>query len=160
MALTLSDKVLVLVGSAQVSGTKRNPFSADLRTAILKDVYKFNPRVKIGTINDLSNEDDISEEWGIYLLKTATEYLGEKPKLMVYGNDDSRSQWFQKDELSDISELIVKRDGISATSLRYLMFRNDKSLWRVYVPYAVWKYYDLMRNQLFEIYKRIGEENV
>jgi nicotinamide-nucleotide adenylyltransferase len=148
IALTLSDRVLVLVGSAQASGTERNPFTIGLRTTVLKTVYNSNPLVTIGAIDDLSAEDEISEKWGEYLLQTATKKLNEKPELMVYGNDKSRSQWFRENELSDISELIVKRDDISATKLRQLMYEDKKYQWEKYVPDSVWIFYDLMREQL------------
>jgi nicotinamide-nucleotide adenylyltransferase len=149
-ALTLSDKVLILVGSAQVSGTKRNPFTIGLRTAMLKAEYQSDSRIIIETIDDLSAEDEISERWGEYLLQIATEKLNEKPELMIYGNDKSRSQWFRGDELSDVAELIVKRDGISATKLRQLMLEDDECQWEEYVPDSVWDFYDVMREQLLE----------
>ncbi len=64
-ALKLCDRVAILIGSAQESGTERNPFNIATRINMLETIYgKNNPRVIIKALPDLSNHSDISFDWG------------------------------------------------------------------------------------------------
>ena len=161
-ALTLCDNVIVIVGSADKKGTVRNPFSASLRTAMIESVYKDEERVIVKTLDDLSDENDISTQWGEYLLNFVNKETVEKCNLnvdfMIYGNDESRSSWFTKEQISNISEFIVKRDNISATKVRELMAKNLKAEWEEYVDDACKPFYNLMREELLKIdyYKDIA----
>ena len=41
--LLLCDRLLILIGSAQESGTERNPFNINTRTKILREIYGDRP---------------------------------------------------------------------------------------------------------------------
>lgn len=160
--LTLCKRLLVLVGSSQLYGTERNPFKLETRIEMIKRAYKdCYPEIIVHGIEDLSNEDVINPQWGKYLIDTAKIYLAEKPEIMIYGNDKSRSTWFSKEDLKGISELIVNRTElpISATMIRELMAKNDRRNWKKYVDPAIYSMYDRLRGELMEIdyYKKIGE---
>ena len=145
LALTMCDRLLILVGSAQESGTLRNPFSVETRIKMIKEIYPDN-NVIVRGLPDLTNENDISAEWGKYLLDKVHDIIGKNPDIMIYGNDESRSGWFAPEDIKDIMEIVVPRSGIpiSATELRQLMVDNNWLKWYEYhSPELYEHYYDL-----------------
>ena len=153
----LCDKTLILIGSAQESGTVRNPYDINLRKKAIKMLYD-DADVIVDGINDMTNENDICVEWGRYILNNIKEKYNELPDLMVYGKDESRKGWFSDEDSKLISELIVSRKNIeiSATELRKLLVENNKKEWQKYVPEAIWGMYDELRTELlkYEAYNK------
>ncbi len=68
---------------------------------------------------------------GRYLLDNVDRYIYKNPEVMIYGNDESRSQWFDKKDLANTTELIINRAElpISATMLRQLMVADSRKEW-------------------------------
>ena len=151
--LMLCDRVLILIGSAQESGTERNPYDVNTRTDTIREIYGEDPRIIIHSIPDLTHENDISHEWGKYLLDTADRYIYKNPDIMIYGNDESRSNWFAKEDLKNTSELIINRAEmpISATMLRAFMVEDNRRAWMEHVNPKLHKMYDRLRNELMEV---------
>lgn len=160
--LLLCDKLLIFVGSSQLSGTERNPFSVETRIRMLKEVYGDNPNVMIYGLADLSKEDGISPVWGKYLLENARKYLHKDPDIMIYGNDESRSSWFQREDLKNTSELIINRAQltVSATMTRQFMAEDNKEEWMKCVNPKLYPLYDDIRAELMEVdyYKTLYQE--
>lgn len=150
--LMLCDRLLILVGSAQECGTERNPLNVQTRIEMIKTVYQTD-RVMIYALSDLSNENDIRPEWGRYLLDHVDRYIYKPPELMIYGNDESRSRWFDTEDIKDTSEFIVNRGAlpISATMLREMMVRNNRKAWMKWVDPKLHKMYDRLRNELMTV---------
>lgn len=151
--LLLCDRVLILIGSAQECGTERNPLNINTRTKILKAIYGDRPEIMIYGISDLTDENDIRPEWGRYLLDNVDRYIHKNPEIMIYGNDESRSQWFDKKDLSNTAELIINRSDLplSATMVREAMAKDDRKRWMFYVNPKLHKYYDEIRSELMSI---------
>ena len=151
-ALTLCDRVLILVGSAQECGTERNPLNVETRIEMIKSVYD-SPRIMIYALADMSNEHDIRPEWGRYLLNNIDRYIYKAPELMIYGNDEARSKWFAMEDIKDTSEFIVNRGSlpISATMLRELMVKDERKEWMKWVDPRLHKMYDRLRNELMTV---------
>ena len=150
-ALNLCDRVLVLVGSAQECGTERNPLNVSTRIKMLKEIY--GDQIMIYALSDMTDEDDIRPEWGKYLLKNIDRYIYKAPELMVYGNDEARSKWFDPEDIKDTSEFIVNRGRlpISATMLRQMMIDDDRKEWMKWVDPKLHKMYDELRNELMTV---------
>ena len=74
-AVKLCDRVLLLIGSAQECGTERNPLNVITREKMLKMVYGDNSNIMIYGLADLTNENDITPDWGKYLLNNADRYI-------------------------------------------------------------------------------------
>lgn len=87
---------IIVIGSAQEYGTERNVFPVGERIKAIKAVY--GNAVICFALNDLSSEDDITPEWGKYLLKAVTSVYGKEPEYMIYGNDESRTNWFSNED--------------------------------------------------------------
>ena len=151
--LLLCDRLLILVGSSQECGTERNPLNINTRTKMLKAVYGDDPNIMIYGLPDLTNENDIRPEWGRYLLANADRYIYKNPELMIYGNDESRSAWFAKEDLKYTTELIINRSElpISATMLRELMVKDDRKGWMALVNPRLHKMYDEIRRELMSV---------
>ena len=146
--IKLCERVLVLVGSAQECGTKRNPLNINTRTKMLKEVY--GNQIMIYALADMTNEDDIRPEWGRFLLENVDRYIYKAPDLMIYGNDEARSKWFDPEDIRDTSEFIVNRGRIpiSATDLRNMMINDERKEWMKWVDPKLHKMYDELRNEL------------
>ena len=157
--LKLCDRLLILVGSAQECGTERNPFNVATRIKMLKTIYGDNPNIMIYGLSDLTNENDICPEWGKYLLENVDRYIYKNPDVMIYGNDESRSGWFDKKDLKNTTEIIINRNElpISATMLRRLMVEDKRKEWMQYVNPRLHKMYDEIRSELLsvEYYKNL-----
>lgn len=160
--LKLCDRLLILVGSAQECGTERNPFNIATRIKMLKTIYGDNPNIMIYGLSDLTNENDIRPEWGKYLLENVDRYIYKNPDVMIYGNDESRSGWFDKKDLKNTTEIIINRNElpISATMLRRLMVEDKRKEWMQYVDPRLHKMYDEIRSELLsvEYYKNMLKE--
>lgn len=150
--LLLCDRLLVLVGSAQECGTERNPLNVETRIQMIKAVYP-DDRVMIYALSDLTHEDDITPDWGRYLLDNVDRYIYKAPELMIYGNDESRSRWFDTEDIKDTSEFIVNRGAlpISATMLRELMVKDDRREWMKWVDPKLHKMYNRLRDELMAV---------
>lgn len=148
-ALKMCDRILILVGSAQEIGTKRNPFDIETRIKMIKEIFP-QDNVIVKPLPDLTNEDDITPEWGKYVLTNIKRYIYKVPELMIYGNDEARSKWFDSEDIKDITEIIVPRSRlpISATMLRQALVEDDKDTWFKYHNSRLHKYYDVIRGQL------------
>lgn len=164
--LRLCDRILIMVGSAQEYGTERNPFNVSTRIKMLESIYgKSNPDIKIVALSDMSHENNDCPEWGKYLLKNIDRYIYKVPDLMIYGNDDRRSKWFDKDDIKDVTEVIVNRGRIpiTATQVREYMVFDDRHEWQKWVNPKLHKMYDELRSELMsipfyqELYKKLSK---
>lgn len=92
-------------------------------------------------------------EWGRYLLDNVDRYIYKNPEVMIYGNDESRSQWFDKKDLANTTELIINRAElpISATMLRQLMVADNRKEWMKWVNPKLHKMYDELRRELMSV---------
>jgi bifunctional NMN adenylyltransferase/nudix hydrolase len=151
--MLLCDRLLILVGSAQECGTERNPFNVSTRIDMIKEVYGDNNRIRVYALSDMTNENDICPEWGRYLLDNVHRYIHKNPEIMIYGNDESRSGWFAKEDLKNTTELIINRAElpISATYLRGLMVKDQREEWMSLVNPRLHKMYDRLREELLSI---------
>lgn len=130
LILEENDYALLIIGSANKSGTKRNPFSVKMRKKQVKDAIHFymplnEERVKIITLNDWSKEDftPAVKEWGQYLYYVTVNAIGTK-KFRFYYNDDIHvvEDWFTEVLKERIEFRTLDRSetagGISSTKLR------------------------------------------
>ncbi len=159
-AMNLCDRLLILIGSAQECGTERNPLNINTRTKMLRTIYGDDKSIMIYALADLTNENDIKPEWGRYVLDNVDRYIYKAPEIMIYGNDEARSRWFDPGDIRDTSEFIVNRGKvpISATMLREMMVKNDRKAWMKWVDPKLHKMYDELRNELMTVhyYKELG----
>lgn len=149
----LCDRLLILIGSAQECGTERNPLNINTRTKMLNEIYGDSPDIMIYGLADMTDENDVCPEWGKYLLKNVDRYIFKNPEMMIYGNDESRSAWFDKADLKNTTELIINRAElpISATILRQYMVEDNRREWMQWVNPKLHKMYDELRRELMSV---------
>jgi len=144
-ALEHSENVFIFIGSAQESGTERNPLPVQLRKSIIESIYETNSRVKIYTMNDLTHENDITHDWGRYVLDTVKEKANITPDVMVYGNDESRNNWFSDEDKTDVIILDRGNINISATIVRAFVKNNEYENFCNNTNEKIWKYYNELK---------------
>ena len=150
-AFKLCDRVLILVGSAQEYGTLRNPYSAGTRIDVIRESYgRDSDIIIVKELNDLTNENDITADWGRYVLDNVKMHIRKKPSLMVYGNDEFRSKWFDPEDITETAELVMPRSRIpiSATLMREALVKDDFEYWSKYTDEKTHKMYDRLRREL------------
>ena len=167
-AYKLCDRVLILVGSAQESGTLRNPYLPSTRIDVIREIYgRDNDILQVKELNDLTDENDITPDWGRYVLKNVKTHIRKAPSLMVYGNDEFRSKWFAPEDIEDTAELVIPRSKIpiSATLLREALVKDNFEYWSKFVDEKTHKMYDRLRRELLatdpyrEMYENILNAN-
>lgn len=153
MGTQLCDRILILIGSSQECGTERNPLNINTRTKMLKEIYGDSPEIMIYALSDLTDENDIRPEWGKYLLENVDRYIYKVPELMITGDDEERNHWFAREDVVDMSQLIVNRGRIpiSATQVRKLMVMDDRKEWMKWVNPKLHKMYDEIRRELMAV---------
>lgn len=162
--MSLCKRTLILVGSAQESGTLRNPFRVETRIAVIRETFPgiSEEILTVRGINDLTNEYDITSDWGKYV-KSEVEYHKHKfASLMVYGNDEFRSKWFAPEDLVGTAELIIPRSTIpiSGTMVRGFLTINDESNWQKATYPLIHGMYGRLRDELMSVpvYKEIYDK--
>ncbi|EFM10457.1 cytidyltransferase-related domain protein [Paenibacillus curdlanolyticus YK9] len=155
-ALGVCERLLVVVGSAQQSGTARNPFSAEYRMSLLRAVY--GDRIELMALNDYTHEGDHSHAWGNYLLDAVERYGREREwpelDLMIAGSDEEREHWFPEERMAHIGRLVIPRMSlpISATKLRDAVVAGDETFWQANTNAAIHGEYAHIRKTLLSQY--------
>lgn len=150
-ALRHCEHLIIAIGSAQESGTKKNPFSYETRRELLYlALWSENTRITIIPINDRAQIVD-DGSWGKYLIKEVTEQTGMTPTINFSGEEEIRSHWF--DEV-DIDEVEINRNivPISATKIREALLNGKQQDFMNMMPEALWSQYEYLRDKVREIY--------
>jgi nicotinamide-nucleotide adenylyltransferase len=162
-ALQFCDRVIIFVGSSQESGTERNPFNIATRMEIIRECYPDKERVQIYALPDLTNENDITFAWGRFVLDNVDRYIYKAPEIMIYGNDEARSRWFDIEDIKNTAEFIIPRSRlpISATMLREMMVKDNRKEWMKWVDPKLHKKYDSLRAELLSVpfYAEMKKDN-
>ena len=140
------EQVIVAVGSAQESGTERNPFSYDFRKEMIEQIYL--DHVIVVPIQDRKNPRNDSS-WGDYLFENVYDECGLIPDVIYEGKEEERADWYNN---LDVSIVKVPRTilPISGTMLRNAIAWNDKDVVLPWIPYAIREYYDEMRKEILK----------
>lgn len=142
--------VIVAVGSAQESGTKRNPFDFAKRSQWIIETFgtRNNHILHVVPVSDREHPNN-DASWGDYLLdkvKSATEMT---PDVIYEGEESERTHWYDN---IDVKIVKVPRSilPISGTMLRNAIMWNDTNVAFQCLPYAIRGYYDEMREEILK----------
>ena len=142
--------VIVAVGSAQESGTQRNPFDVATRSRWIIETFsgRKNHILHVVPIPDREHPSN-DASWGDYVLDKVWSATGEMPDVIYEGKEEERAHWY--DNL-DIFVVKVPRTvlPISGTMLRAAIANNDKDIALQYIPYALREYYDEIREEILK----------
>ena len=150
-ALSLCDRVIVLIGSADKSGTSHDPFPASLRREMLEAAFprlSKNGRLILQPLNDLGVGN--VPAWGDYVLSSAREAAGEVD-CVVYGDEDKCRTWFPNHP--DLRYVSLNRSliDVNATKLRKIILNGDEAAYRKYTAKGLHAYFPQLRGILREI---------
>ena len=114
----LDISLYIFVGSADKSGTKRNPIPIDVRLDLVKSSLEeaFNSiqlrNIHVVPLNDLSDEANNTHSWGEYLYNKMCEYTGDTDFIFYYSDKPEIAlSWFDSTAISHIyfSRLPIRR---------------------------------------------------
>ena len=135
------DHVIIAIGSAQESGTQRNPFTAEQRMDLICNVFYreiIHSRMSIIPINDRENPSN-DASWGDYVFEQLAKHTALVPDVVYEGEENERSTWYDNlgVEVVRVPRSLIK---VSATELREaLEDSSDKLAFRAFsmVPTAI-----------------------
>ena len=146
-ALERAEKVLILIGSSQESGTYKNPLTYETREEMLKKTfasYLESGRIAIKPLPD-AGLGNVSA-WGDYVMDKAVKEAGTAPDLFVTGQEDRRKTWFAN---FDIAETVVSKIGdYSSTKVRNALLSGDFKTFSESVPEEIIDYYLMLKESV------------
>ncbi len=133
VALKENNKLIILVGSAKATVTKKNPFSFAERKEMIEDaLVEYSDRILILPLRDCSYNDDA---WVVSVQNTISRVAKEE-SVRLYGHfkDDSSYylKYFPQFELAAQPNFFQA----DATTARVAMFEDNHSDWKKLVPEA------------------------
>ena len=141
-ALSVCGRVGVLIGSANESGTNKNPFSYETRREMLTRVY--GDRIMIAPLDDIGVGNCAA--WGEYVIEKAKEHFGEIPDAAVSGKEPRRVAWLEGSTGERIAEIYVpKTVDISASRMREFFACGMREEWERLTPPALHGMYEKLR---------------
>ena len=162
IALEISNKVVVFVGSSDKGTSKRNPFDAEYRKKLIELIYAEEikeGKVIVKPLPDLTDENDLTYKWGEYVVENAENVLNERLECIIYGKEQSINKCFSTKLLENITEIAISRNQItiSATKLREYIINDDIENFKKYTSNKIHSEYEYLRKVLMDIEKK--EEN-
>ena len=133
----INTHLYIFVGSADKSGTKRNPIPIDVRLDLINNTleeefsYKQRQYIHVVPLNDLSDEANNTYSWGNYLYERMcyyTEdanfifYYSDKPEIALSWFDD-----FTREHL--YFKFLPRINNTNATAVRTALTRLDRTDW-------------------------------
>ena len=128
-AISECEKVSIFIGSAQESGTAKNPYRYEIRKFFIELVY--GNKVTVFPMPDMSSPNAPIEnwkgKWGRFFLKKVYKSLGCMPDAIYTGAENIRNSWFYPEDIKDIEIVEVSRDTIpiSATEIRNKIINGE-----------------------------------
>ena len=153
IGLDLCDTLVIYISSYSECGTKRNPFSGKFRENLIYEIYKKevdSGRIILSPLEDLTNENDLTPEWGRHVLNISKELLSTFPSVIIYGKDKNIRKCFYLEDVENITEVFVDRKAIdiSATKIREMLINDEKKEWQNNVNKKLHKHYDEIKKIL------------
>lgn len=142
------DHLIIVIGSAQESGTKKNPFSFEFRKELIqRSLRGRGAKVTIIGVNDREEVKDDSA-WGRYLLDEVEKQTGLRPTINFEGAEMVRSHWFDG---IDIERKAFDRETIpiSASLVRDLMMEDNFDFFN-FLPTAIWRLGGKMQGEVWK----------
>lgn len=136
-ALSLADKVIILVGSSNVARSLRNPFTFEERKSMIYSIYPAHSSIIVEPLNDMTYQD---EQWIEQVqAKVLANIEGNHEHLTIHGLKDvnigligcdkDHSSYYLKLFPTWKSEQVEYLDPLNSTSIRKLYFTNSIHNW-------------------------------
>ena len=129
-----SENITIILGSAQESGTKKNPLSVSQRQNLIENIYGIRDNIKILSLNDVDCDLDAWYNYVIDFLKEKVPEFGFPNA--YYCGDMENGHYYNKGEFKiEVAdrENQIGYKNISATKVREMIKNNDDN-WKNYIP--------------------------
>jgi cytidyltransferase-like protein len=154
-ALEENDRVLIVVGSANKAGTKRNPLSIEPRMELVSTVlysYGMEKEVDVLPLSDWSAEDtyQYAKEWGNFFYYNVVNAIQEKTFTMYYNDSvDTVKNWFVPEIAERLTIKCAKRKrDVSGTKIREAIEKDDDEYLKEMLPSSVYKKKEIIKKIL------------
>lgn len=125
----VNGKLYIFVGSADKSGTKRNPLPIDLRLDLIEGSLNecffsdWKKYIHIVPLNDLSDEANNTHSWGYYLLNQIKSVVNDDKYVFYYSDrPEIALSWFNEELCKYIYFSFLPRvNNLNATHVRELI---------------------------------------
>lgn len=156
IGLDLCDTLLILVSCANEFGNFQNPYDYNYRVQLINKIYNeeiSKGRIIIAPLDDTDLKKELSHDLGTHILKECIKKLGLIPECIIYGKDKDISKCFDKEEVKNISEIIVDREklNVSATKIREYILNDNMLKWKECVNEKIYDEYYTLKEILEEI---------
>lgn len=144
-ALSVCDKVLILVGSSDKSKTKDNPFTYETREKLIKEIFQH--KVIVAPLPDLGVGD--VNAWGDYVLENAKKYI-DSIDIIFLGKEPKHELWYSEEIRKNTRFISLDRADIpvSSTLVREAILNNDKEFFFKYTNPKIHKYFEELKEEL------------
>ena len=123
------EQVIIAIGSAQESGTMKNPFTFEQRADLIINIfyqYVIAGRMSVIPLRDrVTPSNDAS--WGDYVFRNVHNIIGMLPDVVYEGEETERNTWYDNWNI-DIVRVPRSDIPISATQLREAILKNEDML--------------------------------
>jgi hypothetical protein len=134
----LDGDLYIFVGSADKSGTKRNPIPIDVRLDLINETlneefsYKQRQHLHVIPLDDFSDEANNTHSWGQYLYSAMCRETGDNTFVFYYSDKPEIAlSWFSEVERNFIYFKFLSRvKNINATFIRDCLVQipNDNNI--------------------------------
>lgn len=132
------EQIIIVIGSAQESGTERNPFTFEQRADLITNVFYrecLNGRISIIPLRDrYQPANDAS--WGDYVFQNVWDITHRVPDAVYEGEEEERNTWYDNLDV-DIVKVPRSEIPISATELRKAINNSPSAEYIMKIPKAI-----------------------
>ena len=156
-ALDQCNKVIIVIGSAQESGTPLNPLSAAEREQIIIDSFVNRldsdslEKIDFVHLKDRENWSNDSS-FGEYVINAIMHEVGLIPNVIFEGKESSRNNWFDTVDI-DIVQISRNRCTASGTEIREAIYNGYKSVWELQCAPGTEASFDIIREAILNATK-------
>ena len=151
-----NNETYVFIGSADKSGTERNPIPIEWRLTLVKgSLYNVlsneeRKHVHVYGLNDQADESHNTHEWGTYLYTKIKEVTNDDYLTLYYIDEPQIPlSWFGPKEREFVSfKLLPRYDDISATAVRKAIKNDDLERLGYMVPTFVYNHREDIKKYL------------
>lgn len=146
-ALNECERVFIVLGSTQESGTSTNPFTFYERKKMLRNYFEIESLWE--QLRVIGLRDIFSLRWPAYVLEEIAKWHHDTNITKVFGGSQYDCDWFKEQKLE--AHIVDRTDSsipfLSASMLRDMLTYRDPR-WMDYIPRCNWEMVAKKFNQL------------
>jgi len=144
-ALDLAERLVIIIGSADLPRTYKNPFSTDERVRMISDLRLDPSRIIVESNYDTIYNDNA---WAVRITNIVSPYAFGNKNVCIIGHEKDDSSFYLKMFPQWTFESVPLIEPLNATDIRDLYFRHDfnENFIKSVVPETVLSFLRYFRN--------------